>query len=106
LNENVKAPIQKDLAFAIKVNARPLTENEWKQLLEKEGFKIKTSETNSMSLLEPKRMIADEGFFRFLKIVFNIITTPQARKRILQMRRTFKKHQQHINAIAIVAEKI
>lgn len=106
LKEDVKADIQRDLALAIKVNARPLTENEWKNLLETEGFQIKKVVTNSMRLLEPKRMIDDEGFFRFLKITFNIIANPQARKRILQMRKTFKTHQQHINAISIVAEKI
>lgn len=106
LQESTKAAIQKDLSFSIKVNARPLTENEWKQLLEKEGFRIKKTETNSMRLLDFGRMIADEGFFGFLRIAFNIVTQPKAMKRILKMRRTFKKHQKHINAIAIIAEKI
>lgn len=105
LDEKTKTVIQKDLALAIKVNARPLTEAEWKALLEKEGFVIKKVITNSMSLLEPKRIIDDEGFFRTLKIAFNILTNPKARKRILEMRRIFTKHHKHINAIAIVAQK-
>lgn len=106
ITEEVKSEIQKDLALAIKVNARPLTETEWRTLLEKEGFKITNIQTNKMRLLEPGRIIHDEGFFRTLKIGYNILTNSKARKRIFQMRKTFTKHKQHINAVAITAEKI
>lgn len=106
LEDELKATIQKELAQVIKVNARPLTESEWKKLLEKEGFKVVKTVTNPMHLLEPKRVIDDEGFFRTLKIMFNIITNPKARKRILAMRKVFRKYEQHLNAISIVAEKI
>lgn len=106
ISEELKATIQKDLAIAIKVNARPLTEKEWSDLLEKEGFKIKSINTNSMSLLEPSRIIQDEGFFGALKIGFNILTHSVARKRILEMKSVFSKHAQHMNSVAIVAEKI
>ena len=75
-------------------------------MLEKEGFKVREIIFNPMHLLEPKRIIDDEGFFRTLKIGFNILTNPKAMKRILLMRKSFKKHQSHINAIAIVAEKL
>lgn len=106
LEEDTKTTIQKDLALAIKVNARPLTESEWTELLEKEGFKVIKIERNPMHLLEPSRMIDDEGFLRTLKIGLNILTHSKARKRILEMRRTFRKYQQHMNAVAIIAEKI
>lgn len=105
LAEDTKSQIQKELAQVIKVNARPLTVKEWTDLLEKEGFTVKKVETNPMHLLEPKRMVDDEGFFRTIKIAFNIITKPAARKRILAMRKVFRKNQQHLNAVAIVAEK-
>lgn len=106
LNEEVKGELQKELAQTIKVNARPLTQNEWTTLLEKEGFKIVHVETNAMSLLESKRVIDDEGLFRAIKIVFNILTHPNERKRIVKMRDTFRKYDKHMNSIAIVAEKI
>jgi hypothetical protein len=41
--------------------------------------------TNPMHLLEPKRVIEDEGLFRTLKIGFNVATHPKAAKRILAM---------------------
>jgi SAM-dependent methyltransferase len=106
LGEELKAKIQNDFALTIRVNARPLTQNEWKELLEKEGFKVKKIILNPMHLLEPKRIIDDEGLFRTLKIGFNILTNPKAKRRISLMRKAFKKHQSHINAIAIVAEKL
>lgn len=105
ISEDKKAEIQKELAQVIKVNARPLTLSEWSKLLEKEGFKIIKTETNPMHLLEPKRMLDDEGFLRTLKIAFNVLTHPQERKRILAMRKVFRKYQSHLNAISIVAEK-
>ena len=105
ISEQTKATIQKDLALAMKVNARPLTKSEWIKLLEDEGFEIQKIETSTMHLLEPKRILDDEGFFRTLKIGFNILTHPAARKRIMQMRNTFIKNKNHINAILIVAKK-
>ena len=103
--EAEKAQIQRELSEVIKVNARPLTLHEWSDLLEKEGFVVINTETNAMSLLEIKRMIDDEGFFRTLKIGFNILTHAKARKKILAMRKVFRKYQHNLNAISIVAEK-
>lgn len=105
IDDKTKTTIQKELAQVIKVNARPLTVKEWSDLLKKEGFTVVSAETNAMHLLEKKRIIEDEGFFRTLKIVFNMITHPQARKRILAMRKVFRNHQKHLNAVSIVAEK-
>ncbi|MCO5234908.1 MAG: class I SAM-dependent methyltransferase [Chitinophagaceae bacterium] len=106
LGEAVKAEIQKKLAQTIQVNARPLTEVEWKILLEKEGFEVMNVFTNSMSLLETKRVIDDEGFWRSLRIAFNILIYPAARKRILAMRSVFRRYSGHMTGIVIIARKI
>lgn len=103
--KELKEEIQKELAQVIKVNARPLTVDEWTNLLEKEGFKVVNTYTNPMHLLEPKRMIEDEGFFRTLKIAFNILSHPVERKRILAMRKVFKKYENHLQAVGIIAIK-
>ena len=72
ISTEAKQIIQRELADAINVNARPLTINEWTSLLKKEGFAIKQIIENPMHLLELKRVIDDEGFFRTLKILFNL----------------------------------
>lgn len=106
IDPSTKSKIQRSLAEVIKVNARPLTETEWKNLLEEEGFKVIKVFKNPMHLLEPKRVIDDEGFFRTLKILFNVMTHPKERKRILAMRKIFRRHDEEMNAIALVAQKL
>lgn len=105
LDPKVKGSIQRKLAQVIKINARPLTKKEWCSLLEKEGFTVKAVFESPMHLLKPKRILSDEGFFRTLKIVFNILTHPAARKRIIKMREIFKTYEDQITAFAIIAEK-
>ena len=58
-----------------------------------------------MHLLERRRVIADEGLWNFICIVFRMLKNPVARKRVLEMRSIFRKHAHHINAICIVARK-
>ena len=89
--KELKVKIQKELSNIIKVNARPLTVNEWKELLKKEGFEIVNTYTHPMHLLKPNRIINDEGFFRTLKIAFNILTHPQREKYDIFYEKTFKK---------------
>lgn len=106
LSESLRAEIQKEFSLNLKVNARPLTQQEWKDVLEDEGFIINKIRISPMHLLEPKRMIADEGIFGSLRIGYNVLTHPKAKKRILAMRKAFKKYEQHISAITIVAKKV
>lgn len=103
--EAAKKQIQHELATTIKVNARPLTQAEWTTMLEAEGFTVESVMTNPMHLLETARIIDDEGFFRTLKITWNILTHPKARKRILEMRKVFRRYGDSMSAIAIVARK-
>ena len=105
LDPQMKGSIQRKLAQVIKVNARPLTEREWRAFLENAGFRIKKIHHAPMHLLEPKRIVSDEGFFRTLKIGYNILIHPAARKRIMKMREIFKKYNQEMTAFAIIAEK-
>lgn len=106
LSDDLKAKIQRDLALTMKVNARPLTTTEWETLLTENGFEIISNDTLEMNLLHPLRIIGDEGFIEFIKIAFNIMKNPKARKRILEMRKVFKKYESNMNAIAVIGRKI
>ena len=101
----VKEEIETTLSAAIHVGARPLTRGEWCACLEQAGFTVETTGRAPMNLLRPARLIADEGFWRALRFVRNVIADRDARKRILTMRRTFHKYRAHLNAISIVARK-
>lgn len=106
VDENLKTEIQLELAKAIRVNARPLTEEEWRSLITQAGFRIVTEKTSPMALLEYGRLIDDEGVFGTLRFVISILRYPAARQRIFQMRSVFRKYKEHLAAISIVAEKI
>lgn len=105
LSEDIKTEIRKGLARAIKVNARPLTLTEWTEVLEANGFQVIKVDTAPMALLQPRRIIADEGIVGALRFVKNLLLNPDARKRVLQMLRTFNTYRDHLNAVAIVATR-
>ncbi|PWV45380.1 class I SAM-dependent methyltransferase [Chitinophaga sp. S165] len=106
IEPTAKADIQRELALVTKVNARPLTAIEWQQLLEENGFEVKAILKHSMHLLEPGRIVSDEGLLRALKIGFNILTHAEARKRILAMRRVFNRYRDQMNAVVMIAERV
>ena len=105
VDQTVADNLRKALATTIKVNARPLTATEWSELLENNGFKVLSIKVAPMGLLQPKQMVEDEGP-RVLKIMFNLARNPQARKRVLAMRKVFSENAQNLGAISIIAEKI
>ncbi|MBI3141432.1 MAG: class I SAM-dependent methyltransferase [Bacteroidetes bacterium] len=105
LSDEKKAEVQRDLAQAIRVNARPLTTSEWRHVLEKEGFVVTYTASNAMHLLEAKRMIDDEGLWRTLRIGWNIVRNRAALQRVLEMHRVFRKHAACMNAVVMVARK-
>jgi len=105
LDDAEKTEIRRALAKSIKVNARPLTEAEWRALLEEAGFVIEEVGFAPMALLQPRRMIADEGVAQTLRIVWNIAGNSAARGRILAMRKVFRKYRKEMAAIEMIAVK-
>lgn len=102
---HVKQDIDDTLSAAIHVGARPLTEEEWRTCLKYAGFTIDKVLHAPMNLLRPARLFADEGFWRALRFIRNVIFDGDSRRRVLMMRRTFHKHRAHLRAISIIARK-
>ena len=105
LDEDTKQEIQKALTDAIHVGARPLTVPEWRTLLEAEGFIVHTQATAPMHLLEPKRLIQDEGFWGALRFVWNVLRDSEARHRVKTMRKVFQTYEKNLAAIMLVGIK-
>jgi hypothetical protein len=103
VDESVRASIQHELSDEIHVGVRPLTVREWRELLADAGLRVVAEETSPMHLLEPARLVRDEGLFRALRFVFNVATHSAARRRVVTMRRVFRKYRSHLAAIALVA---
>src|SRR4029079_4723076 len=92
-----------DLSNHIDVGILPLTVKEWRELLESAGLQVKAVETAPMHLLEPLRLIRDEGLTQAIRFVWNVASHAEARRRVLSMRRVFRKYKEHLAAVAIVA---
>jgi len=105
LNEDEANAICRDLSESIHVGARPLTAGEWRALLEREGFEVTGESDAPMKLLDPSRVIADEGIVRSVRIAANILRNPTARSRVRSMRRVFNHYRGNLGAIALVAVK-
>jgi hypothetical protein len=105
LSDAEKEEIQRELSDVIHVGARPLTSHEWVRLLESASFEVERIVTAPMRLLEPARVLADEGPLGTLRIAVNILRSPAARKRVMAMRRVFRTYASKMCAIAIVARK-
>lgn len=103
--ESLREEIRAELTSDIHVGVRPMTPCEWRELLKEAGFDVAFETHAPMHLLEVGRLIRDEGFFGFLRILWNAAREPEARARALDMRRSFRRYQSHLGAISIVATK-
>jgi SAM-dependent methyltransferase len=95
--------ITADLQHAIHVGARPLTPSGWSELLALEGFTVTAQKTAPMALLEPRQLIADEGLIPALRIAARALRNPAALRRMLHLRRVFRRHSAHLGAISLLA---
>jgi len=95
--------VERALTGVVHHGVRPLTVSEWRRLLEGEGFVVKAAETAPMALLEPARVIRDEGFLRALRFAFNVLRDADARRRVFEMRRVFRRLRTHVAAVTITA---
>lgn len=105
VDDSIRSAIERDLTDDIHVGVRPLTVREWRNLLGLAGLQVQEQRIAPMHLLEPARLIRDEGLGRALRFVFNVAMHPAARRRVLAMRRVFRKYGNHLAAIALVACK-
>jgi hypothetical protein len=58
-----------------------------------------------MRLLEPDRLIQDEGLWGALRFVKNLLWDKEARQRVLAMRKIFVKYRSNLAAIMLVGIK-
>lgn len=103
---DVRSDVERALTGVVHHGVRPLSVSEWRRLLEGEGFEVKATETAPMALLEPARVTRDEGFFRALRFGFNVLRDSDARRRVFEMSRVFRRHRRQIAAVAIMAVRV
>jgi hypothetical protein len=105
MSNETRKKTERDLTGVVHHGVRPLTISEWRSLLESEGFTIQSVSTAPMSLLEPGRLIRDEGVFGALRFLSNLLRDSEARERVLEMRTVFRRNRKYLGAVAITAIK-
>jgi len=105
LDEKTKRETERALTGVVHHGVRPLAVSEWRLLLESEGLEVQSVDLAPMSLLEPGRLIRDEGFAGALRFVWNLLRDSEARRRVLQMRSVFHLYRKQLGAAAIIGSK-
>lgn len=106
VDERTKQEIQEELVAVVHHGTRPLTVTEWQTLLETQGFAVESHALAPMHLLEPGRLLRDEGIPGALRFAFNLLRNREARDRVLAMRRVFARYQNHLAAIMLIGHKL
>ncbi|HEX7294959.1 MAG TPA: methyltransferase domain-containing protein [Pyrinomonadaceae bacterium] len=105
LEPDQRKETERVLTGVVHHGVRPLTITEWCALLRLEGFEVESIHQASMSLLEPGRLISDEGLVGALRFVWNVLRNSDARKRVREMRSVFRQHRKELGAVSVVAVK-
>lgn len=105
LDEDARRKTERELTGVVHHGVRPLTVPEWRLLLQAQGFAIQSIDHAPMSLLEPARLIRDEGIVGTLRFVWNVLRDAEARRRVLEMRSTFRRNRKQLGAVAITVSK-
>jgi hypothetical protein len=105
LNADTRQAVERSLTGVVHHGVRPLTLAKWRLLLESEGFTVEAVETEPMRLLEPGRIVKDEGVMGALRFALNVLRDGEARRRVFEMRKAFRRNRNLIGAVAILAVK-
>ena len=95
--------LHQDLTQAMHVNATPLTDADWVNTFHQMGLTVTQQQTGAMKLLDPIQVLQDEGVVHTVQIVWNVLTQPILRDRILTMRRVLIQHQPDLGYITLCA---
>jgi ubiquinone/menaquinone biosynthesis C-methylase UbiE len=105
LNASATKEIERALTGVVHHGVKPLAVAEWRLLLESEGFAVQSVAMTPMALLEPRRIISDEGFGRALRFAWNLLRDRDGRQRVLEMRSVFRRHRKHLAAVTLIGVK-
>lgn len=106
IDDTDRAQVVAALTSTIKVNVTPLTVQGWEDLLTEHGLRIEYRATVPLKLLEPRRLLADEGWGGAARFVANVVRDRDARSRVVAMRGAMRSNAGHLQAYGIVATRI
>jgi len=100
-----EAELHQALAQTLRVNSTPLTEAHWIEACETAGLSVLQQHIGAMELLNPARIVEDEGWIDAAKFFWKVLTQVPLRQRVLAMRRVFQQYKHHLGYITLIAER-
>ncbi|MBI4780830.1 MAG: class I SAM-dependent methyltransferase [Oscillatoriophycideae cyanobacterium NC_groundwater_1537_Pr4_S-0.65um_50_18] len=97
--------IHRALAATLRTNSTPLSETDWIDTCEAAGLQVLQHQIGEMALLNPARILEDEGLRDAIKFFWNVLTQARVRNRLLAIRRVFKQYKQELGYITLCAER-
>jgi hypothetical protein len=79
--------VSKRAGKALGIGFHPLTDEGWRDLLDRSGFEITHLEAGPLAVLNPKNLLQDEGPLGLAKIAWNLATKPDLRERVVSTRK-------------------
>jgi SAM-dependent methyltransferase len=103
ISDDVRERVAGDLTSTIKVNVTPMTVGGWDALLAEHGLVVQSRFRAPLHLLEPRRLVSDEGVTGAAKFVLNVLRDGEARSRVRAMRAAMRSNATHLQAYGVVA---
>ncbi len=103
LEEAQTSRVRDELTDSIKVHVSPLSVAAWRALLDSHGFDVVQEHHRPLNLLEPARLVRDEGVLPAARFACRVVRDRAARRRVVAMRKAMHGKAQHLEACALVA---
>lgn len=103
IDEPTRSRVSAELTSTIKVSVNPLTVAEWDSLLAEHGLVVEQRHHVPLHLLEPRRLLSDEGLRGAVRFMTNVLRDPDARARVLAMRTVMHANAANLRAYGVVA---
>jgi ubiquinone/menaquinone biosynthesis C-methylase UbiE len=97
--------IRRDVMRAVRHPAWPKTTRQWREFMTKHGFDIIAENQRPVNLLEPERLVEDEGGLGAVDFAWNILQDDVAIQRIREIREVFKTYSENLCGYSIVCTK-
>lgn len=105
-DEQEQTRIRTELTSDFKVSFNAMTMEEWTGMLADAGFELTREHRAPLRLLEPDRIVADEGVVGAAKFAANVLADPEVRHRITHMRAAMRRNAPYLRAVAMVAVRM
>lgn len=97
--------VRRDVIGAVRHPAWPKTTLQWREFMASHGLEIIAENQRPVRLLEPERIIEDEGEARAFEFAWNILQDDVAIRRFREIRSVFNTHGKNLCGYSLVCVK-